>query len=85
SFGIEATVGIRPEVISFSNEAVDRMDTLSIPGQVTDVTLRGTIVRYTVKTGDEELFVDTLSNGTVTKQSGDRVILTIPKKQMIQL
>ncbi|MGL4523528.1 MAG: ABC transporter ATP-binding protein, partial [Bacilli bacterium] len=85
SLGFTSAIGIRPEVITFSNEVVESEDTYSLPGKVLDVTIHGTIVRYRVQTNEEELFVDTLFNGAVKKRMGDEVILTIPRKQMIPL
>ncbi|MGL4818779.1 MAG: ABC transporter ATP-binding protein [Bacilli bacterium] len=56
-----------------------------LEGVIEDMTLRGNVIRYTVRAAEESLFVDTLFSSACKNKCGEHVILTIPRNQIIRL
>lgn len=74
-------VCIRPEIISL--EPLEGRNITEIEGEIYDVSMRGSILRSTIRVGDQKISFDPLNRSQNFRQIGDKVRLYIDINDLI--
>ncbi|MDO5686284.1 MAG: ABC transporter ATP-binding protein [Neisseria sp.] len=79
-----SAVAIRPEVVDIGEMPfLPREDVITFNGKITQVMMRGNILRYTVECGRTDMFVDVLYRTNKIFSHGERVHLQLEKKNCL--
>lgn len=78
-------IGIRPETIHISKEREENKDEYCFEGIVESHIPRGNVLRYSIRVNGVKLHVDVLFRSFVLFENGERVYLSVSKKNCIPI
>lgn len=78
-------VAIRPETVELSAQFTKREDAYQFEGVIVDNSPRGNVLRYTVQVGELQIHSDALFRSKVLFENGQKVCITIMKRNCIAL
>lgn len=78
-------VAIRPETVELSTQFTKREDAYQFEGVIADNSPRGNVLRYTVQVGELKIHSDALFRSKVLFENGQKVYITIMKRNCIAL